>query len=134
MRRARSAQGAAAEQRSAEIRAAAARLRDDAAGRIRERRDAHAQHSCLVQNLERALVSRDMKLVPPAAPEGAAPVGAGLRRNAEPAQEAERAARDGGFRQVEVNGDLAAAPQVDAAGRVEEAGELREPVALTPRS
>ena len=59
--------------------------------------------------------SFDVKLVPRAAFESAAPVGSDLRRDAECAQKAKGAARDRRVGDVEVDGDLAAA---GGAGRV----------------
>ena len=62
--------------------------------------------------------------------ERGAVVGADLRRDVERAEERERAARDGRARDVEMDVDAAATAEVGAAGDVEEAGELGEPVAL----
>ena len=60
-------------------------------------------------------------------------VGADLRLDVERAQQRERAPRDGGAREIEMERDLAAAAQVHAAGDVEEPGELGEPVAVRIR-
>src|SRR5204863_5976390 len=86
-----------------------------------------------VQDLQGVLVSCDVELIAHRTVEGTALVGADLGRDAEAAQQAEGAPRDGGVRNVEMHGDLPAALEVDAAGRVEEARELRQPVAVAPR-
>jgi hypothetical protein len=86
-----------------------------------------------MQDLDSVFVPRDMELVACRSVEGPPSVGADLRGHAEPAKEAERTTRDGRLGDVEVDSDLAAASQMDAAGGVKEPGELREPVALAPR-
>ena len=65
--------------------------------------------------------------------ERAALVRANLRRDTERAEQTECTTRDRGLGDVEMDGDLPAPAQVDAAGRVEETRELCEPVALAPR-
>src|SRR4051794_28831998 len=57
-------------------------------------------------------------------------VGPDLALDLEAAQQAEAAARNRGARNVEVDGDTATAEEVNRAGRVCEAGELGEHVAL----
>jgi hypothetical protein len=74
-----------------------------------------------------------VQLVPPAALEGSTAIGAYLRRNPETAQEGKRTTSDSRVRDVEVDGNLAAPFQVDAAGRVEESRKLRETVAVAAR-
>jgi hypothetical protein len=56
-----------------------------------------------------------------------------LGQNTESTQETERSTGDGGVADIEVHGDLAAALEMDAPGRMEEPRELGEPVALAAR-
>ena len=133
MRRARSAEGRAAKQRAAEVRTPAAGACDDAARRCGKRSEPRAQHTGFVQDLERALVACDMQLIARRTVEGTALIRADLGCDAECAQQAERASRNGRVGHVEMDRDLAASPQVDAAGRVEEAGELGQSIAFAPR-
>ena len=100
VRRARTGERAASEQRAAQVGAAAARARDDATGRALERPESAAEDACLVHQLERPAASRNVELVARLAAERPAPVGADLRRNLEIAQESECAARDGGAGEV----------------------------------
>lgn len=86
-----------------------------------------------MQHLQRVLVSGNVELVARGAVERAPLVRADLGRYAKRAEQAERAPRDRGLRDVEMDGDLPPSAQVDAAGRVEETGELCEPVALAAR-
>lgn len=134
MRRAWPAQRATAEESATQVRTAAASARHDASRRIRERRYARTENAGLMQDLQRALVSVDMQLVPRRPVECPSPVRTDLRRNPERAEEAERATRHRRVGNVEVDRYFAAPLQVDAAGAVEQAGQLREPVALGPRS
>jgi hypothetical protein len=60
MRRAGPAERTATEQRSTEIRSAAARARYDPPWRALEWREAGAEHPGLVEHLERVIVSGDM--------------------------------------------------------------------------
>jgi hypothetical protein len=60
MRRAGPAERTAAEQRSTEIRSAAARAHYDPPWRVPERREAGAEHAGLVEHLERVIVSGDV--------------------------------------------------------------------------
>jgi hypothetical protein len=94
-----------------------------------ERCEAGADDSGLVQNLERPVVSGDVQLVAGPPVEGASPVGANLGGDAERAQEAEGAPRDGGVDDVEVNRHLPAALEVLAARGVEQPRQLGEAVA-----
>lgn len=116
MRRARTAERTTAEQGPAEIGAAAAGACNDPARRVGERRQPRAQDAGLVQNLKRMLVAGHMELVASCPVEGSPLVRADLGRDAEPSQEAEGTANDGGVGDVEVEGDFAATSQVDAAG------------------
>jgi hypothetical protein len=127
------AQRSTAEERSPDIRSTAARARDDAPRRMVERAQARAEHSGLVQYLKRAFVPFDMQLVTRPPVEGTAAVRPDLRGDAEAAEQAERAARDCRFRQIQVNGNFAPPLQVDAARRVEETRELGQAVAIAPR-
>src|SRR6058998_926270 len=133
MGRTRAGERSAAEERSAQIRHAAARAGDDTFRRPLQRRETGADHTRLAQHLERPVVAGDMELVPRLPREGVTLVGADLGREAEPAQEAESTPGRSGARKVEVECDLAASAQVQAARRMRETGELREPVALLPR-
>jgi len=72
----------------------------------------------------------DVELVPGGALECVLPIRADLRVDARVAEERERAASDGGGDEVEMQRDLPAAAEVDAACDVEEAGELGEAVAV----
>jgi hypothetical protein len=79
------------------------------------------------------LVSGDMELVASPPVEGAPLVRADLRRDPEAAQQCEGASCDRRIGDVQMNRHLPSASEVHAAGRVEETGKLREPVALAPR-
>ena len=133
VQRPRATERSAAEQRAAEICAAAAGPRHDTSRRARERRQTRTEDTRLVEHLERMLVAGDMELVAGRAIEPPPLVGPDLGRNAEASQQAEDTPSNGRLGHVEVKGDLAASPQVDAAGGVEEAGELGETIALAPR-
>ena len=95
-----------------------------------ERREPRAQDAGFVQDLNRVLVAGDVQLVARPSLERATAVRPDLGGDAEPAQEAERAACDGRVSDVEMDRDLSAAFQVNAAGRVKEPGELGEAIAL----
>ena len=86
-----------------------------------------------MQDAQRDLPSLDVQLVARRPCERTLPVRAELRVDADVAQQAERASRDGRVAQVEVEGDLAAAAEVEPSRRVEEPGELGEPVAVARR-
>jgi hypothetical protein len=133
VRRARSAEGCTAEERPAQVRTAAAGTCDDAARRCEQRSEPGAQDTGFVEDLEGALVPGDVELIARRAAECTAPVRADLRCDSECAQQAERASRDGRVGHVEMDGNLTAAPEVDAARRVEEPGELGQPIAFAPR-
>src|SRR5436190_15274049 len=124
---------AASEQRTAKVCTATARARNDPPGRMVERCEPLRQDSRLVQHLERVIVTGDVELVARRALERVLPVGADLGPDAEVAEQAERAAGNGGARHVQVDRDLPAAAEVHAAGRVEQARELSEPVAIAAR-
>jgi hypothetical protein len=98
-----------------------------------QRGKARAEDARFVQYLKRALTSRDMKLVSRPTLESATSVGPDLRGDTERAQEAEGAARDRGVGHVEVDGDLAATPEVNAACGVEEPRQLRQAIARAAR-
>ena len=83
-----------------------------------------------MQDPQRVRSSLDVQLVPRRPCERALLVRAQLRADADVAKQPERASRDGGLADVEVQGHLAAAADVEPSGRVEEAGELGEPVAI----
>jgi hypothetical protein len=95
-----------------------------------ERREAMGQDARLVEHLQRAIGSGDMQLVPRRAFERALAIRPDLGGDAETAEQAERAARDGRARHVEMHRDFAATAEVDAAGCVKQAGQLRELVAV----
>jgi hypothetical protein len=133
MWRARTAERAPAEEGAANVGAATAGACDDSARRARQRRQSRAENAGLVQNLQGVLVSGDVKLVPSRAVESTALVRADLGRDAEAAKEAEGTPGHGRARNVDVDGDLSATPEVDAPSAVKEAGELRKAVALFAR-
>jgi hypothetical protein len=133
VRRARTAEGSSAEQRAAKVSGAAAGACDDPARRVFQRAETHAENSGLVQDLQRAFVPGDVQLIPRTAFERSTAVGAYLRRDPEGAEEGKGATCDRGVRDVEMDGNLAATFQVDAAGRVKEPRELRETVAVASR-
>ena len=83
--------------------------------------------------LQGPLVAGDMQLVAGRAVERTSLVGADLGRDAEGAEQAERSPRDRRVSEVEMDGNLASSTEVDAAGRVKEARELGQPVALATR-
>jgi hypothetical protein len=130
VRRTWPAQRSATEHRASEVCSPTARPPDNAPWRVFERAEPRAEHAGLMQHLKRTLFAVDVQLVARRAVEGAPPVRPDLGGDAESPQQAERTPSHGGVRKVEVNGHLATSPQVDAAGRVEEAGELRQPVAI----
>jgi len=98
-----------------------------------ERREPGAEHAGFVQHLKRVLVTGDVQLVARPSVECAPAVRPDLGGDAERAQEAEGAACHGRIGDVEVDRDLSATLQVNAAGRVKEPGELSQPIALIPR-
>jgi 1-pyrroline-5-carboxylate dehydrogenase len=121
---------AAPEQRAAQICPTAAGSSDDPLRRALERRQPHAHHAGLVKHLQRARLLGDVQLVPGLPTEGSPTIAPDLAGNAEPPQEAERPARDGRARKVEVERHGTATPEVNPSGRVEERRQLREAVAL----
>jgi hypothetical protein len=133
MRCARSAQRASPEEGAPHIGGAAAGSGDDSSRRMFERREAGTDDSGLVQNLQGPVVSGNVQLVARSPVESSSPVGADLGGDAERAQEAEGAPRDGWIDDIEVNRDLATALQVLAAGGVEQPRELSEAVARAAR-
>jgi hypothetical protein len=72
----------------------------------------------------------DVQLVPGCTVESVLLIRADLRFDVAGAQECERATRDCGARQIEMQRDLATTPQVHAAGDVEQSGELGEAIAV----
>jgi hypothetical protein len=131
--RARPAERTTTEKRAAQVRTAATGARDHTSGRTGERRESGAQDSGLVQHLYSPLVAGNVELVPRRTIERASLVGTDLGGDTEPTQEAERTTCDGRVRDVEVKRDRAAAFQVNAPRRMEQARELGEPIALLPR-
>ena len=69
-----------------------------------------------MEDLQRAFIARDVQLVARCAVEGVPLIRPDLRRDAEAAEQAERAAGDRGFGDVQVDGDFAAPLQMDAPG------------------
>jgi hypothetical protein len=122
VRRARAAERAATEQRTTDVRATAARARDDSARRMVDWREPRTQDSCFIQDLKCALVSRDMELVSRRTLERAQPVRSNLRPDFECPEKTEGAASNRGIGNVEVHRDLSAALEVDASGGVKEPG------------
>jgi hypothetical protein len=114
MRRTGTAERTAPEQGPAQVRAPAARTRDNPARRALERSQVGGEHSGFVEHLQCTLVSGDVQLVSRAPFESVTRVRPDLGRDAECAQQAEGSARDRGVRDVEMHGDLAAALQMDA--------------------
>jgi hypothetical protein len=108
------AERTAPEQGSAQIRRAAARPGDHAPRRALEWRQAGGEHSGFVEDLQRAIVSGDVQLVPRAPVEGVPRVRPDLGRDAERAQKAEGSASDRRVNDIEMHRDLAAALQVHA--------------------
>ena len=133
VRRPRARQRAAAEECAAEVGAAAARAGDDAARRAVEREMVVVEDAGLGEHAERALRALDVELVARRAIEGPRRVGADLRRDAQLGEQRERAPDDGRGREVEVERDRAAAAEMHRARRVEERGDLRQPVAAARR-
>ena len=105
VRVARAGERAGAEQRAAQVGAAAARAADDALRRLLERRARRGEHTRLAQHVERALVDVDVQLVARRLVERAARVRADLRAHAEVAQQREGAPGGGRAREVEVHRD-----------------------------
>ena len=133
VRRARPAEGSAAEERASHIRTAAAGPRDHSPRGMLERGQARTEDAGLVEDLKRAVVSCHMELVAGPALERAAPVGPDLRSNPESPQQTEGAAGNRRVGDVEVNGDLTSSLEVHAPRRMEEPGQLRESIALASR-
>jgi hypothetical protein len=133
MRRSRATQRTATEQRSPEVGGTTARARHDSAWRPLERRESGGEHARLVEHLERAIVSGDVQLIPRPSGESVSWVRPDLGDDAERAQQTERSTRDRRVANVEMQGDLAAALQMDTSRRMEEPGELGETIALTAR-
>jgi hypothetical protein len=83
------AERTASEQRSAQIRRAATRARDDPTRRAFERRQAGGQHAGFVKQLQCVRVTGDVQLVSRPPLEGMPRIGPDLGRDAEAAQKAE---------------------------------------------
>jgi len=97
------AERTASEQRSAQIRSAATRARDDPPRRAFERRQAGGQHSGFVKQLQSVRVTRDVQLVSRPPLEGMPRIGPDLGRHAEAAQKAEGATGDCRIDDVEMD-------------------------------
>src|SRR4029077_9117846 len=93
--RAGTADGAAAEERPADVGRTAARARDHPPGWMLERCEPGAEDPGLVQDLQRVLVAGDVKLVTRPSLERAAAVRPDLGGHPEPTKQAEGAASDG---------------------------------------
>ena len=102
MRIARAAQRAGAEQRTAEIRAAAAAPAENTLRRVLERAVRGIEDAGAVQDLVRMRAGLDVQLEPRRAVERVLLVGADLRVDVERPQQRESAARDAGAREVEM--------------------------------
>jgi hypothetical protein len=124
------AKRSSAEQCPAEVGGTATGAGDNAPWRVFQRTEARTEDPGFVQDLKGAFVSGDVQLVARPALEGTTAISTYLRRYPEGAEQTESAARYRRIREVEVNGNLPAALQVDAAGGVKEPGELREAVAV----
>src|SRR6478609_1510001 len=116
MRRGRTDQRAATEKRSAEVGAPAARLGDQPLWRTRQGPVRAVEHTGCGERRECVLRSFHVQLVSRRTVERTPSVGADLGFDVERPEERERAARDGRAREIEVEGDLAAAAQVEPAG------------------
>jgi hypothetical protein len=77
--------------------------------------------------------SGDVQLIPRPPIEGVSCVGPDLRRDTERAKEAEGSTRHRRIADVQMQGNLAAAPQMHASRGMKEPGELGETIALAPR-
>jgi hypothetical protein len=121
VRRTRSAQRSAAEQRAANVGGAAARAGDDTPRRVFEGSEPRGDHAGLVQHLNGAFVSLDVQLISRAAVERPPAIRSDLRGYAEAPQQTEGSTSHRGIGDVQMNGNLTASPQVDASGRMEEA-------------
>jgi len=121
MRIARAAQGACAEERTAEVRTATATTREHALRRSLERSVRAVEHAGPVQRLVRVGRAFDVELVARRPAECVLLICPYLGVDVECAQQRERAARDCGAREIEVQRDLAATAQVHAARHVEQA-------------
>ncbi len=86
-----------------------------------------------MQGLVRVRGPFDVQLVAGRAVERVLLVRPDLRLDLEGAQECERATRNCGAREIEVQCDLATTPQVHASGDVEQPGELGEAIAIRIR-
>src|SRR5262249_8202806 len=127
VRDARPAQGAAAEQRSAHVGAAATGPPHNALGRTFERSSPGVEHAGLAEQGACGLVPLDAQLVARGLVECAPAVRADLRPDAERADEAERASGDRRAPDVELDRELASPAEVDAARSMEQAGQLGQP-------
>ena len=122
-------EGAAAEERAAEVGRAAAGAGDDTARRALEGRMPAIEDACGDERSKGIGGAVDVELVAGRAVEGAPPVGPDLRADLLVAEQPEGAAGGGSAPQVEVERPAAPAVEVEAAGGVEERRELGEPVA-----
>src|SRR5438132_4890454 len=100
---------------------------------MREWAGRRTEHSGAIQRLVRARRSLDVELIARRAVERLALVGTDLRLDVERAQQTERTACNGRAGEIEVDVDVAASAEVDAARDVEEPGELGEAVAVRLR-
>ena len=108
----------------------AARPPDDSAWRPLERRAADVEDARVVQDPHCVGPSLDVQLVPGRSGERALLICTQLGAHADVAEQPERAPGYGGLAHVEVQRDLASAVDVEPPGRVEEPGELSEPIAI----
>ena len=122
-----------AEERSAQVRPAAARSPDDPPRRPLDRRVPRVEDSGLDECVERAFVAGDVELVARCPVESLPAIGADLGADPELPQERERAPSGGCAGEVEMQGDLAATAKVRTPGRMEERGHLGEPAAAALR-
>jgi hypothetical protein len=129
----RAAQRARAEKRAAQVSAATAAAGEHALRRALERPLRRVEHAGAVQRRVGVRASLHVQLVARRLVERVLLVGPDLRFDLERAQERERAPRDRGGDEVEVERDLPASAEVHAAGDVEETRELGEPIAVRLR-
>ena len=129
MRRARPAQRAPTQEGASQVGRPAAGAGDDASRRPVERQPLAAEHTSLGQDLDRVRRALDEKLRACAPVERVTAVRADLRVHPEAPQDGERPTRHGRLREVEVERERPPAEEMHGARRVEERGDLREPVA-----
>ena len=133
VRRARHRQRATSEECATEIGGAAARSSDDPSRRSLEGSVSPVDDAGGSEDMEGVSVACDVQLVPRRSVECASPVRPDLRADVDIPQQREGTANSSSAPEVEVQCPVSTGSEMQAAGRVEERGELGPPIAGATR-